>query len=70
MSVHPVMAALAGLVVLGQELDGLDWAAIGAVVAANAVSALTSGRARRSLPRRGTAHGTTRLARGNPTAGA
>lgn len=53
MSVHPVMAALAGLVVLGQELDGLDWAAIGAVVAANAVSALTAGRARRSLHRRG-----------------
>lgn len=46
MSVHPVMASLAGLVVLGQELDGAAWAAIGTVVSANAVSALTAGRAR------------------------
>ncbi|MGW9346439.1 EamA family transporter [Nocardiopsis flavescens] len=39
MSVHPVMAALAGLVVLGQHLAWPDWAAIAAVVAANAVGA-------------------------------
>jgi inner membrane transporter RhtA len=41
MSVHPVMAALAGLVILGQDLAWPDWAAIAAVVAANAVSATT-----------------------------
>ncbi|PDP88100.1 EamA family transporter [Glycomyces fuscus] len=48
MSVHPVMAALAGLVVLGQELASADWAAIGAVVAANAASALSAGRGGRT----------------------
>ncbi|WP_150239972.1 EamA family transporter [Nocardiopsis quinghaiensis] len=46
MSVHPVMAALAGLVVLDQALDPVDWSAIAAVVAANATSALTAGHAR------------------------
>ncbi|NYH55228.1 inner membrane transporter RhtA [Nocardiopsis arvandica] len=46
MSVHPVMAALAGLVVLDQALDPVDCAAIAAVVAANAASALTAGRTR------------------------
>lgn len=50
MSVHPVMAALAGLVVLGQHLAWPDWAAIAAVVAANAVSA-TTGRPRRRRSR-------------------
>ncbi|MDE3725027.1 EamA family transporter [Nocardiopsis sp. N85] len=44
MSVHPVMAALAGLVVLEQSLAWPDWAAIAAVVTANAVSATRAGR--------------------------
>ncbi|MFD4687319.1 EamA family transporter, partial [Streptomyces sp. NPDC058461] len=38
MSVNPVLAALVGLVGLGQELAGAEWAAIGAVVAANGLS--------------------------------
>ncbi|MET8952856.1 EamA family transporter [Streptomyces sp. NPDC004393] len=38
MSVNPVLAAIVGLIVLGQRLGGMEWAAIGAVVAANAVS--------------------------------
>lgn len=40
MSVDPVLAAPTGWVVLGQELGGVEWAAIGAVVAANALSML------------------------------
>lgn len=40
MSVHPVLAALVGLVVLGQRLAWLSWLAIGAVVAANALAVL------------------------------
>ncbi|WP_093479835.1 MULTISPECIES: DMT family transporter [unclassified Streptomyces] len=44
MSVNPVLAALVGLVVLGQELGGPEWAGIGAVVAANAVSIATARR--------------------------
>ncbi|MFI6010186.1 EamA family transporter [Streptomyces sp. NPDC051243] len=42
MSVNPVLAALVGLVGLGQELAAPEWAGIGAVVAANALSILTS----------------------------
>ncbi|MFJ3778746.1 EamA family transporter [Streptomyces sp. NPDC090075] len=38
MSVNPVLAAVVGWVVLGQSLGLLEWAAIGAVVAANTVS--------------------------------
>ena len=38
MSVNPVFAALIGLVVLGQSLGVVDWLAIGAIVAANAVA--------------------------------
>jgi inner membrane transporter RhtA len=38
MSVNPVVAALAGLVVLGQSLAWVQWLAIAAIVAANAVS--------------------------------
>ncbi|MFF7984509.1 DMT family transporter [Streptomyces sp. NPDC007901] len=38
MSVNPVLAAVVGRVVLGQSLGLPEWAAIGAVVAANAVS--------------------------------
>jgi inner membrane transporter RhtA len=36
MSLEPAVAALAGLVVLGQALDGLEWLAIGLVVVASA----------------------------------
>ena len=36
MSLEPAVAALAGLVVLGQALDGLEWLAIGLVVIASA----------------------------------
>jgi inner membrane transporter RhtA len=39
MSVNPVFAALAGLVVLGQPLGLADWAAITVIVAVNAVTA-------------------------------
>nr|WP_225829162.1 EamA family transporter [Streptomyces sp. TML10] len=38
MSVNPVLAAMVGRVVLGQRLGTVEWAAIGAVVVANAVS--------------------------------
>lgn len=41
MSVNPVLAAVVGWVVLGQGLGGAEWAGIGAVVAANAVSIAT-----------------------------
>jgi len=40
MSVHPVLAALIGLVVLGQPLSWAAWLSIAAIVAANAVSAV------------------------------
>nr|WP_236067812.1 EamA family transporter [Streptomyces brasiliscabiei] len=40
MSVNPVLAALAGWIMLGQDLGGVEWAAIGAVVAANALCML------------------------------
>ncbi|MHC5907410.1 EamA family transporter [Streptomyces sp. S6] len=40
MSVNPLLAALVGRMGLGQRLGGVEWAAIGAVVAANAVSML------------------------------
>ncbi|MER6091944.1 EamA family transporter [Streptomyces bluensis] len=42
MSVNPVLAAAVGWVVLGQGLGGAEWASITAIVAANAVSVLTS----------------------------
>jgi inner membrane transporter RhtA len=38
MSVNPVVAALAGLIVLGQALAWVQWLAIAIIVAANAVS--------------------------------
>lgn len=44
MSVNPVLAALVGLLVLGQEMGGPEWTGIGAVVAANAVSIATARR--------------------------
>ncbi|MDQ1034764.1 inner membrane transporter RhtA [Streptomyces sp. V3I8] len=44
MSVNPVLAGLVGWVVLGQDLGPPEWAAVGAVVAANAIGVLTSRR--------------------------
>lgn len=44
MSVNPVLAAVVGLVVLGESLSWSTWAAIVAVVGCNAVSVLASGR--------------------------
>ncbi|MEV5310925.1 EamA family transporter [Streptomyces sp. NPDC052610] len=38
MSVNPVLAAVVGWIVLGEGLGGWEWAGIGAVVTANAVS--------------------------------
>ncbi|MGI5405984.1 EamA family transporter [Streptomyces chartreusis] len=42
MSVNPVLAALVGMIGLGQGLGGPEWAGIGAIVAANALSIVTS----------------------------
>ena len=42
MSVNPVLAALVGLVILGQELRWFQWFAIAAIVTASTVSALTA----------------------------
>ncbi|MEU9185816.1 EamA family transporter [Streptomyces sp. NPDC048484] len=44
MSVNPVLAGLIGWIVLGQHLGPAEWAAVGAVVGANALSILTSRR--------------------------
>lgn len=44
MSVNPVLAALVGLVVLDQTLEGVEWLAVAAIVVANALSILTAGR--------------------------
>ncbi|MBL1082632.1 EamA family transporter [Streptomyces actinomycinicus] len=44
MSVNPVLAAVVGWVILGQGLGGVEWAGIGAVVTANAVSIATTPR--------------------------
>jgi inner membrane transporter RhtA len=46
MSVNPVLAALVGLVVLGQSLGWAEWLAIATIVSANTVSVLTAGRGR------------------------
>ncbi|MES5817914.1 EamA family transporter [Streptomyces sp. RG80] len=51
MSVNPVLAAAVGLVVLDQHLGGPEWAGIGAVVTANALSIGTS-RSKASAPGR------------------
>ncbi|MFD9099191.1 DMT family transporter [Streptomyces collinus] len=42
MSVNPVLAAVVGWIVLGQGLGGPEWAAVAAVVAANALSIATT----------------------------
>jgi inner membrane transporter RhtA len=44
MSVNPVLAALAGIVVLDQVLNLREWAGIGIVIAANAVATTAAGR--------------------------
>ena len=44
MSVNPVFAALVGTAVLGQRLDPASWAAVAAVVVANAVAVGTAAR--------------------------
>jgi inner membrane transporter RhtA len=46
MSVHPVLAALAGLVLLGQVLHVHEWIGIGIVVAVNAFTVVVANRAR------------------------
>jgi inner membrane transporter RhtA len=53
MSVHPVVAALVGWVILGQTLGWAEWLAITTIVTANTVSLLTTHRASRE----GTNHG-------------
>ncbi|WP_151482052.1 EamA family transporter [Streptomyces albicerus] len=42
MSVNPVLAAVVGWIILGQNLGWTEWAAIAAIVAANTLSILTS----------------------------
>lgn len=51
MSVNPLFAAVAGWVVLGQAIRWPAWMAIGLIVAANVVTALTSPSSPRSRPR-------------------
>jgi inner membrane transporter RhtA len=46
MSVHPVLASLVGLVVLGQVPAPVEWLAVAAIVGANAVSVLSATRPR------------------------
>ncbi len=46
MSLEPAVAALAGLVVLGQALDALEWLAIALVIAASAGATATPASAR------------------------
>jgi inner membrane transporter RhtA len=43
MSVNPVLAALIGLVILGESLGWAEWLAILAIVSANTVSVVTAG---------------------------
>lgn len=43
MSVHPVLAGLAGIVLLGQVLDAHEWVGMTVVVAANALAVATAG---------------------------
>jgi len=50
MSVHPVLAALVGTVLLGQVLRLHEWAGIAVVVLANAAAVATSQGPRRPLP--------------------
>ena len=76
MSVHPVLGALAGLVILGQVLGLHAWAGIAIVVATNVVALLAAGRRRentgtRVRSRRAAADDATRpTARAAPSPGA
>jgi len=47
MSVNPVLAALAGIVILGQVLNAREWAGITIVIAANAVATTAAERPER-----------------------
>jgi inner membrane transporter RhtA len=53
MSVNPVLAALIGLILLGQALQWQEWLAICAIVTANAVSVGTGARTARARDRGG-----------------
>jgi len=44
MSINPILAALTGAILLSQELNGLEWAGIALVVAANAAGLAVSSR--------------------------
>ncbi|MES4905808.1 MULTISPECIES: EamA family transporter [unclassified Streptomyces] len=48
MSVNPVLAAVVGWIVLGQRLGWIEWAGVGAVVVANALSIMGRARAEAS----------------------
>lgn len=48
MSVNPVLAAVVGLLGLGQNLGWTEWASIGAVVAANSAGILAGRHCRRA----------------------
>jgi inner membrane transporter RhtA len=61
MSIHPVLAALAGLVILQQVLDPHEWAGIGVVVTANVLAVAA---AHRQAGQRGAGRG-----EGDPAAG-
>jgi inner membrane transporter RhtA len=50
MSVHPVLAALAGIVLLHQLLNLREWVAVLAVIGSNVVATSATARARRVLP--------------------
>jgi inner membrane transporter RhtA len=62
MSVQPVFAALAGLVILGQQLSWTSWLAIGVIVAVNTIAV----RAQRPPPTPGARPGRTGCLRGRP----
>lgn len=49
LSVEPAVGALAGLVLLGEHLSGLQWLAIGAIIAASAGAIVTTGRERAAI---------------------
>jgi inner membrane transporter RhtA len=52
MSVNPVLAALVGLLILGQSLGWAEWLAIATIVSANTVSVLTADRSPARVRRR------------------
>jgi inner membrane transporter RhtA len=64
MSVNPLLAAVVGWAGLGQRLGWAEWAAIGAVVGANAVSMTTRSAAPAPRPPRSAPRGPARARRG------